>query len=172
MPLFANGSKYSIYPVHPVRFPPRLCVSAVNSLLDSLRFDRPVNALYLVEHRVHRFLIAYERGQRYPRESVLDDLMEPDNDGPDAAIARVNALIKYARVAFTMRTQHVLIEHFDDLVEVNVIGRPGEKIAALRPAGRIYEPGLVQEPHKLAGICRRDALAFRDLRQRKALALG
>lgn len=148
-----------------------LCVFASLWLIPHpLRFDRPVYSLYLVEHRVYALFASDHLRERYPRERVLDDLMQPDDHRPDAAIARMDAFFHHARIALAVLIEHVFIQHLDYLIQVDIFGRTRKEIAALRAARRIDESGLVQQPHQLARIRRRDTLTLRDLRQRQALA--
>ena len=53
--------------------------------------------------------------------------MEADNDGPDAAIAFVDAAIEHTSIAITMFIDHVRIKNLDDLVQINLLSRSGER---------------------------------------------
>ena len=96
--------------------------------------------------------------------------MQPDNDRPDAAVAFVNAAIEHARVAFAVFIEHVGVEDLDDLAEANFACRTCQLVSALCAAGRGDKVGLIEQPHQLARVRRRDALALGDLRQRQAVA--
>src|SRR5690242_14001517 len=85
--------------------------------LDTPRFDRPVYPLYLVKHRVDRAFVANELCERDLRQSILDDLVEADDNRADAAITFVNARIEHARIAVAVLADDVGVEHLDDLAK-------------------------------------------------------
>ena len=68
-----------------------LCALSREIFSYTLRFDRPMNSLYRMKHRVDRFFVSDELRKRYLRECVFDYLVQADDDRPDAAIAIVNA---------------------------------------------------------------------------------
>ena len=59
--------------------------------------------------------LADELGQRNLGKRVLDDLVQPDDHRPDAAVALMHARIEHTGVALAMLAQNFLIEHLDDL---------------------------------------------------------
>ena len=122
-----------------------------------------------MKHLIHRPLVSHKLCERYLGKSVLDDLVKPDKHRSDAAVAVVNARIEHARVAPAVLVHGIVIEHSNDLAQANVRRGPCKHVTALGPTRRLHKTGLIQQPHQLAGIGGRDALAFGDLRQRQAV---
>ena len=104
------------------------------NILNPLGLNRPVNTLDLMKHRIDRTFRSDELSQCNLRKCIFDDLMQPYDHRPDAAITIVNARIKHPRIAFAVLREHVLIQNPDDLAEANVARRPRQKITALRAA--------------------------------------
>src|SRR5688572_29282234 len=96
--------------------------------------------------------------------------MEPDDDRPDAAVARVNAGVQHARVRLAEAIHRVLVQHANHFVQTNLRSRSRQGIAAVCTALRLDKASLNQNPHQLAGISGRQTLAFGDLIQRQRAA--
>src|SRR3954447_20891526 len=128
-----------------------------------------MDPLYRMKHRVDRLLIADKLRQGYLRKCIFDDLMQADDDRPDAAAAFVHARIEHAGIALTMRAQNIFVEHLDYLAEMDLARGPSKLITAFCASGRMDKTSLVQKPHQLSCVGRRNALALGYLRQRKAL---
>jgi hypothetical protein len=98
--------------------------------------------------------------------------MQANDYRTDPAITFVNARIEHACVTLAVLAQHVFVEDLNDLAQANIGRRALEKVSTLCPASRLYKSRLVQKPHKLSGVGRRDALALRDLRKCETFSVG
>ena len=103
-----------------------------------------MQALYLVEHRVHRFLIPNEARERYLRKRALHYLVQPHDHRPDAAIALMHARIEHPRVASAMGAQNVLVEHLDEIAVGQIIRGDDRDAGVLRQPTRVLDHHAVQ----------------------------
>ena len=78
--------------------------------------------------------------------------MESHNHRSNAAVARVDACIKYSRVRLTKPVHSVLVENPDDFIQVDLGSGTGQRVASVCAPLRLHEPGFDQNPHKLARI--------------------
>lgn len=104
--------------------------------------------------------------QRYFRQSVLHNLVEPYDHRPNAAITRVNTNIQYPGVRLTKLVDRVLIQNADYFIQSNVCRRPRQRVSTFGSPLRRNQPRLVENPHQLAGVGDRQSLALSELRQR------
>src|SRR5947209_1864558 len=88
-------------------------------------------------------LCAEQLRQRDVRQSLLDDVVQADDDGTNAAVARVYASVEHARVALAVAGNRAFVEHLDDLAQMYRRRRAREPVAALRAANGFDEAGLV-----------------------------
>ena len=85
-----------------------------------------MDSLNTVKHSVDRTFVADHLGEGYLRQSILDDLVKANDDGPDAAIAFVHAAVEHARVAVAVLGHDVFIKDLYYLIKLDILSRAGE----------------------------------------------